>query len=57
MKEANILDVYWREVIHIAVYILNRGHERVNSSNNPYDLWYGKHITMNYFSFWKHLSC
>lgn len=51
MKEANLLDVYWRESIHTIVYILNRSQERLNSSNTPYELWYGKPSSVKYFRF------
>lgn len=38
MKDANLVDVYWKEVVHIVVYILNRVQIRVNHTKIPYEL-------------------
>jgi transposase InsO family protein len=32
-------DNFWREVAYITVYILNRGHIRINNDKTPYELW------------------
>ena len=38
LNEAKLSDAYWREAIHTAVYILNRGKLRVNKDKTPYEL-------------------
>lgn len=47
--EENRIDVYWREVVHTAIYILNRGLLRLKKNKNPYELLYGRQTTMKYF--------
>lgn len=49
MKEENILEAYWRELIHTVVYILNRVQAKANNKKTPYELWYGRIHTVNYF--------
>lgn len=49
MKEAILLNFYWREAIYTTVYILNRVQARVNSSKTLYKLWYGKFLIVKYF--------
>jgi hypothetical protein len=49
LNEAKLLDMFWREVINIAVYILNRGQIIVNNNKTPYELWKGRPRTVKYF--------
>ena len=49
IKETKIFDGYWREYVSIVVYILNRGHLRVNSNKTPYELWFGRAHLVKYF--------
>lgn len=39
--EAKLIDIYWREVVSTAFYIMNRDQLRVNSDKTPYVLWKG----------------
>lgn len=48
-SESKSLDVYWKEVVHTALYILNRGQLRMNNTKNPYELWYGRPTIVKYF--------
>jgi hypothetical protein len=49
LNEAKLSDGYWREVISTIVYILNRGHLRINSNKTPYELWFGRAPSVKYF--------
>lgn len=49
LKDANLLDVYWKEVVHTSSYILNKLQVKVNNSKTPYKLWYGRTATSRYF--------
>lgn len=49
MKEENVPDVYWREAIHSAFYILNRVQIKGNNTKTPYELWKGEIPTVKYF--------
>jgi hypothetical protein len=48
-NEAKISDRFWREVVNIIVYILNRGKIRFNNNKTPYELWKGRPTTIKYF--------
>ena len=49
LDEANLSDMYWKEVVHTTVYILNRVQLRVKSKHTPYELWYGKTASVKHF--------
>ena len=49
MKEKNISQGFWVEVIHTAVHILNKAHLRPNSDKTPYHLWFGRPATIKHF--------
>lgn len=49
INEAKLPNAYQREVVHIAIYTLNRVHFRINSEKTPYELWYGKPASIKYF--------
>jgi transposase InsO family protein len=49
LNEANLPDIYWREVMYTTVYIINRGQLRVNHDKTPYDLWYGRLASVKHF--------
>ena len=49
LKEAKLLDSFWREVVYTVVYTLNRGQLRVNKDKTPYELWYGRPALVKYF--------
>jgi hypothetical protein len=41
LNEAKLLDIFWREAVNTAIYILNIGKIRVNGDKKPYELWKG----------------
>lgn len=49
LNEANLSDVYWKEVVHTAVYTLNRVQLRVNNNMTSYELWYDRRPSVKYF--------
>lgn len=49
LKYANLPNVYWKEVVHSAIYILNRVQVRANYTKTPYELWYGISTMVKYF--------
>lgn len=49
LNESNLLDVYWKELVHTVVYTLNRAQLRVHNKRKPYELWYGKKPSVKYF--------
>ena len=42
LNEEKLTNKFWKEVFHIAVYILNRVQIRVRIAYTPYELWNGK---------------
>lgn len=48
-KDATFANVYWKEVVHTIVYILNMVQIRVNHTKKPYEVWNGRPHTMKYF--------
>lgn len=49
LNEANLPDRYWKEFVHITVYILNRVQIKVKSTFTPYEIWYVKAASIKYF--------
>jgi transposase InsO family protein len=49
MIERNVLHVYWREVVSIVFYTLNRVNIKGDTSKTPYELWFGHVPTIRYF--------
>jgi hypothetical protein len=49
LNEEKLSDGYWREAVSTTIYILNRGHLRVNSDKNPYEIWFGRAPSVKYF--------
>ena len=47
--EACLSKRFWREVVSIAIYIINKAKLRVNSDTSPYDLCKGKLASVKYF--------
>ena len=39
LNEATLSDYFWREVVYIAVYTLNKAQLRVKKDKTPYELW------------------
>ena len=48
-NEGKLSDSFWREVVYIVVYIINRGQLRVNTDKTPYELCYGRPASVKYF--------
>lgn len=46
LKDANLANVSWKEVVNIVVYLFNRVHIRKNHTKSPYELWNGRPPTM-----------
>jgi hypothetical protein len=51
LNEAKLSDLFWREAVNIAVYILNRGKIKVNNNKTPYELWKGRPTIVKFFKF------
>lgn len=49
LNEANLPNVYWKEVVHTIVYTLNRVQLRVNNKMTPYELWCDRRPLVKYF--------
>lgn len=47
--ESNIANKFWKEVIHIAIYIQNRCMLRPHENKTPYELWFSKKASARYF--------
>ena len=51
LDESRTLATFWGEVAFAAITILNKANVRVNSTQTPHELWYGKTPTIKYFKF------
>ena len=49
LDESKIPNRYWKEVVQIVVYILNREQLRVKNKYTPYKLWYGYPASVKHF--------
>jgi hypothetical protein len=49
LNEAKLSNGYWREAVSTSIYIMNKGHIRVNSDKTPYELWFGRDPSVKYF--------
>jgi hypothetical protein len=49
MNEKNIGQTYWVETIHTTVHVLNKAHLRPQSDKTPYELWYGRLVSIKHF--------
>ena len=49
LNEAKLSDSFWREVVYIAIYTLNRGQVKLNKDKTCYELWYGRLASIKYF--------
>ena len=49
LNESGTPATFWGEVAFAAVTILNKTNVRVNSTQTPHELWYGKTPTVKYF--------
>jgi hypothetical protein len=51
MNEKNIAKTYWVEAIHTTIHILNKAHLIPHSDKTPYELWYGRPVSIKHFKF------
>jgi hypothetical protein len=49
LNDEKLSDGYWREAVSTTVYILNRGQLRINNNKTPYEPWFGRAPSVNYF--------
>ena len=49
MTEKNVTLKYWREVVRIVVYTLNRIQVKKGTHSTPFELWYGYSPNVKYF--------
>jgi transposase InsO family protein len=50
INEVGLSNNFWREAVYTTVYILNRGHIRINSDKTPYELWKGRPTSVKHFN-------
>ncbi|XP_057825812.1 pentatricopeptide repeat-containing protein At4g18840-like [Cryptomeria japonica] len=51
LDEAKLLDMYRKEDVHIAIYTLHIAQLRVKTKYTPYELWFGKPVSVKHFRF------
>jgi hypothetical protein len=39
LNDSKISDIFWGQVVHTTVHLLNRGLIKSNSDKTPYELW------------------
>jgi len=49
LNEARLSDGYWTKAVSTTIHILNRFRLGINSNNTPYELWFGRDTSVNYF--------
>ena len=49
LKGAKLYEIFWKEVVHTVVYILNREFVRTHNKKTPYELWSGRPSLLKYF--------
>jgi len=42
LNQSKISNIFWRDVVHIVFYILNRAQIQANNDKKPYELWKGR---------------
>ena len=51
LDESGTPATFWGEAAYAAVFILNKTNVRVNSTQTPHELWYGKTPSVKHFKF------
>jgi len=51
LDESGTPETFWGEAAFAAITILNQANVRVNNTQTPHELWYGKTPTIKYFKF------
>jgi transposase InsO family protein len=49
LKDSNLSDIFWSQVVHTKFLIPNRGMLRSNTDKTPYELWKGRLTNVNHF--------
>jgi hypothetical protein len=49
LKYFKLSDIFWAQVVHTTIHILNRGILRSNSDNTLYELWKGRLENVKHF--------
>jgi transposase InsO family protein len=50
LAEGKLPNIYWREAVYTTIYILKRAQIRVNHDKTPYELWFGKPMSIKHFT-------
>lgn len=49
LKEADLLTIYWREVVHTILYTLNKVLYQRKYGKTSYELWHVRALKVKYF--------
>jgi hypothetical protein len=49
LKDSKLGDIFWVQVVHTTIHILNRGMLRSNNDKTPYELWKGRLVNIKNF--------
>jgi hypothetical protein len=49
LKDSKLCDIFWVQVVHAVVHILNRGILRSNNEKSPYEQWKGIPVNVKHF--------
>jgi hypothetical protein len=49
LKYSKLSGIFWEQVVHITIHILNKGILRSNIDKTPYDLWKGRLKNVKHF--------
>jgi len=51
LYESRTPTTFWVEAVFATITVLNQTNVRVNSTQTPHEIWYGKTSTIKYFKF------
>jgi hypothetical protein len=49
LKDSKLGDIFWVQVVHTTIHILNKGMLRSNNDKTPYELWKGRSTNIKHF--------
>jgi hypothetical protein len=49
LKYSKLGNIFWAQVVHTTIHILNKGIPRSNSDKTPYELWKGRPTNVKHF--------
>ena len=49
LNDSKLSDIFWGQVVHTIIHILNKGLIRSNSDKTPYELWKGISTNVKHF--------